>query len=191
MSADWVIFLEGRSDDRFVRCLLESLDVANVDTAVMGGGVSELPKIAPQIQRSHDEGFRVAVLLDADCDFGSRREEFLAKVEELRLPVERFFLLPNDKDQGTLEILLEEMAVSEHRVLYECFDEYEACRQKYGIYHRPDRKGRVFAYCEALGTETAASERDYSDSSYWDMSTPALEPIKRFLLSLQTGKGAA
>lgn len=149
-----------------------------------------MPKVAPQIQRRHDEGWRVAVLLDANGDYANRREEFVATRKELRLPVERFFLLPNDKDQGSLEILLEEMAVLEHRVLYECFDEYEACRQKYGIYEPPDRKGRIFAYCEALGIETTASERDYSDSCHWDLDTPALEPLRQFLVGLQAEGGA-
>ena len=185
MSADWVIFLEGDGDDRLIRCLLRHLDVANTDTAVIGGGVSKLSKVAPQIHRSHDEGCRVAVLLDANCDFGNRREEYLTKVDELELPVERFFLLPNHRDPGSLEILLEEMAVPEHRLVYECFDEYEACLQKHDTYERPDPKGRIYAYCEALGIETHAAKRDYSDSSFWDLDTPALEPLKQFLVGLQ------
>ena len=49
----------------------------------------------------------------------------------------------------------------------------------------PVAKGRIYAYCEALGIETHAARRDYSDPSCWDLGTPALEPLKQFLVGLQ------
>ena len=189
MSTPWTVFVEGEGDQCFIECLLQHLDVFEVSTAVIGGRVTHLHKIANEIKKSHDAGNLIALLLDANCDFEGRRREFLTQKERLKLPVERFFLLPNDKDRGSLETLLEEMAVPEHRVLFDCFDEYEACRQKAGRYQPPDRKGRIFTYCEALGIETTAPERDYSDSCYWDLTTPALEPLKRFLVSLQAEEG--
>ena len=191
MSSPWRIFVEGKDDQRFLECLLQHMGLSEVSTDTIGGGVGHLHKVKNQIVRSRDEGNRIAVMLDANCDFTSRSEKFLATKDKLQLPVECFFLLPNQADPGSLEILLEEMAVPKHRVLYECFDEYEACRQEYGIYHQPERKGRIYAYCEALGIETTASGRNYSDSCFWDLNAAALEPLKRFLLSLQAEEGAA
>ena len=68
MVADWVVFVEGSDDEHFIRCLLQRISVANVDTARIGGGVSKLPSVAPQIQRRRDAGARIAVVLDANSD---------------------------------------------------------------------------------------------------------------------------
>ena len=191
MSSRWKIFVEGTGDQCFIEFLLQHLNLSDVSTAVIGGGVAHLHKVAPQIQRSRDEGNLNALLLDANCDFSKRRLEFLEKKEELGLPVDRFFLFPNHGDSGSLEILLEEMAVADHHVLYDCFDGYESCLQEYGKYQTPDPKGRIFAYCEALGIETHAAKRDYSDSSFWDLDTPALDPLNQFLVGLQAGEEGA
>lgn len=46
-------------------------------------------------------------------------------------------------------------------------------------------KGRIYAYCEALGIETNASKRDYANASHWNLDARELEPLKRFLTSLR------
>ncbi len=185
MSTPWEVFVEGRDDKCFIRSLLQYLDVANVGTALIGGGVSKLPSVAPQIQRSRDAGNYIAVVLDANSDFSKRRDEFQRCKDQLELPVDRFFLLPNDSDPGCLETLLEQMAVSNHRAVYDCFDKYETCLQSHGTYQLPNLKARIYAYCEALKIETHASKRNYENPSYWDLNTTALEPLKRFLRDLQ------
>ena len=184
MVADWVVFVEGSDDEHFIRCLLKHMSVANVDTDRIGGGVSKLPSVAPQIQRRRDAGARIAVVLDANSDFEKRRAEFLRKKDELGLPINRFFLLPNNKDGGCLETLLEEMAIPDHRVVYDCLKKYEDCLLSNGKYQLPNPKGRIYAYCEALNIKPRPSERDYGDSEYWDLNTPALEPLKQFLCDL-------
>ena len=96
------------------------------------------------------------------------------------------FLLPNDCDPGCLETLLEWIAVPDHRVVYECFREYETCLHSYSkSYRLPNLKARIYAYCEALSIESYHSKRDYSDPLYWDLNASALEPLKQFLLDLQ------
>ncbi|MCY3790041.1 MAG: hypothetical protein OXH63_14775 [Gemmatimonadetes bacterium] len=184
MVADWVVFVEGSDDEHFIRCLLQHISVANVDTARIGGGVSKLPSVAPQIQRRRDAGARIAVVLDANSDFEGRRAEFLRKKDELGLPIDRFFLSPNNKDGGCLETLLEEMAIPDHRVVYDCLKKYEDCLLRNGKYQLPNPKGRIYAYCEALNIETHPSKRNYGDSKYWDLNTPTLEPLKQFLCDL-------
>ena len=77
MVADWVVFVEGSDDEHFIRCLLKHISVADVDADRIGGGVSKLPSVAPQIQRRRDAGARIAIVLDANSDFEKRRAEFL------------------------------------------------------------------------------------------------------------------
>ena len=184
MSVKWVIFVEGRDDECFIRCLLLHLKIADVETEVIGGGVSKLPSVAPQIVRYKDAGNRIAVVLDANSNFRNRRSEYLKMKNQLSLPVDRSFLLPNGQDPGCLETLLEKIAIPQYRDVYNCFDDYETCLQRHGTYNLPNRKARIYAYCEALNIKTNASKRNYNDPLYWNLNASALDPLRQFLLAL-------
>ena len=56
MSKTWTLFVEGESDQVFLSCVLEYLDIFNIDLRVIGGGVSKLPRTVPLIMSSHDAG---------------------------------------------------------------------------------------------------------------------------------------
>lgn len=88
--------------------------------------------------------------------------------------------MPDGQSEGDLESLLLQMTVPQHAHVEKCFDEYEECL-KLASYSTPDRKGRVYAYCEAIGVEAKGSERDYADSNSWNLDASALEPLKEFL----------
>ena len=184
MSIDWMVFVEGRDDECFIRCLLQHLGIADVGTGFIGGGVSKLPDFAPQVFRSRDQGKRIALVLDANANFAKRCSEFEKMKNQLSLPVDRYFLLPNNQDSGCLETLLQEMVLPQHRVVYDCFDKYETCLRNHGTYQLPNRKGRIYAYCEALNIETHASKRNYNDPAYWNLNAPTLQPLKQFLGTL-------
>ena len=180
-----MLFVEGGEDKAFLDSLLDHLDVANVSTVEIGGGVSKLQKIKPNLSRALDSGNRIAVILDADSDFSNRRDEFLKCKNQFGLPIDRFFLLPDHKTSGCLETLLEQMAVPSHRGIYKCFDKYKTCLWDRGKpYCLPKPKARIYAYCEALGIETRGTERSYEDSLYWDLDVPELDPLKQFLYDL-------
>ena len=182
----WKMFVEGRSDERFLRCLLRNLGVTNVTTERIDGGIDKLGSIAPQMQRFSMRGHRISVVLDADADFEKRCGEYETARELHELPIDRFFLLPNHRDPGCLETLLERIAVSDHRVIFDCFDEYEHCLRRHSEdYCIPNRKARIYAYCEALDIETSAQRRDYRDSCHWDLNAVALEPLRDFLTDFQ------
>ncbi len=184
MVADWVVFVEGKDDEHFIKCLLKHINIANVDIAPIGGGVSKLPKVANEIKKRQDAGSQIAFVLDANSNFEERCAEFLRQKDKLELP-DRFFLLPNNKDEGCLETLLEEMAIPDHRVVYDCLEKYGDClRSKEGDYQLLNHKGRIYAYCEALNIETHPSKHNYGDPEYWNLNTPALEPLKQFLCNL-------
>ena len=188
MSATWDVFVEGKPDKVFLQCLLKHLGISHVHTSVIGGGVSHLHMVKNLIQRSHDNGKRIAIVLDADLNSHSRRIKFRNKRDELNLPItdSHCFLMPNDQDSGDLETLLEWISVAEHRIVYDCFEEYERCLQKQNkSYLIPNRKAKVYAYCEALDIETNESKRDYCDPQHWDLNAPAIVPLKQFLATLR------
>lgn len=177
----WDLFVEGKYDKQFVQSLLESLNVNNIQVRILGGGVQKLRAVANQIQRSRDAGRRVALLLDADSDIKNRRLEMNQEITRLSLPIESTFLLPDDERNGNLETLLEGMAPAEHQAVYECLDKYEAClRSLDSGYCTPGQKARIYAYCEAIGAVTGP-EKEYECSTHWDLESPALARLLRFL----------
>ena len=189
MSSDWTVFVEGGDDKAFLDSLLDHLGISNVSTDVIGGGVSKLSIVKPNIRRARDGGNQVAVILDADCDAAECRNCLLDVINHNELPIERSFLLPDNKHAGCLETLLERIAVSDHRYIYHCFDTYEDClKRSQHSYCLPDKKARIYAYCEALDIETNGTRRSYNDQSHWDLEVPDLAPLKRFLRGLHSEK---
>ena len=190
----WALFVEGDYDEMFVRWLLGFLGVEDVQVHAIGGGVSKLRHAANEIRKSHDEGRRVALLLDADTDTESTRGQLAQEVRRLGLPIESSFLLPDNAAGGDLETLLEQMAPAEHEAVYGCFDQYEECLraaranrsaplQADRDYQIPNRKARVYAYCNAVGAETGPV-KNYANAAHWDPAVPGLEALRRFLLDL-------
>lgn len=186
MNTRWKLWVEGPSDKAIMCCLLRRMNnVESVEPAVIGGGVTKIAKVAPLIRRSSDGGQRVAMILDANSDFQQTFDKAKTEIERLDLPVERQFLLPDNEHSGSLETLLEQMAVSSHQVIYGCLDRYGDCLRAHDkSYRPPDSKGRLYAYCEALDIETNADRRDYTNESHWNLDAHALEPLKRFLRAL-------
>lgn len=180
----WALFVEGDYDEVFVRWLLGTLDIEDVQLNRINGGVSKLHSVQNEILKSHDAGRHVALLLDADTNPDSTREQLRREVVRLNLPVERSFLLPDDVTPGNLETLLEQMAPAAHRVVYTCFDQYEECLSTPGRdYTTPNRKARVYAYCDAVGAETGP-DKNYADAMHWDPAIPGLEALRDFLRDL-------
>ena len=184
MADSWVVFVEGKSDKAFVCCLLQFLGIGNVEVQRIEGGVHHLKHVVGLIQKHHDAGNRIAILLDADSDLQNRRKELEKEKQRLNLPIEREFFLPDDKQSGCLETLLERMAVSGHRAIYDCFDSYEDClRDLSTTYETPNLKARIYAYCQVINAETGPDKK-YDDPAHWDLDAPNLDPLKQFLRGL-------
>ena len=183
MNSDLAIFVEGKSDEVFLRCLLHHIGLCDANIIPIGGGISKLEAAKPAINRACDKASRTAIILDADDSAPKTRRKFLGEKNRLWLPIQHFFLLPNGNDSGCLETLLKGIPTSPHDKIYKCFDAYENClRNAQSNYIVPNPKARIYAYCEALGIETNANERDYGD--HWDLNSPILQPLKNFLRSL-------
>lgn len=185
MAIEGIVFCEGKSDRTFLDCVTHRMKIENLEMIPIEGGVSHLHMVAPQIRRRHDEGRRVAVILDANSDPVDRQETLDDALAQLELTVFDTFLLPNNRDPGRLEDVLEGLAVEDHRAIYDCLASYEKCLMDSAPeYHPPHAKGKIYAYCEALGIETRDRERDYTDNRYWNLEAAELEPLKQFLQRL-------
>lgn len=177
-----VIFVEGDNDKSFVERFLNHLRLSHLETEIIGGGVSMLQTSRPTILRHRAEGKRIAIILDADADVDDRRAQFRAEKIRLGLPADHLFFIPDDTSPGCLETLLEEIAVARHRGLYECFSRYEECvRGLSEQYRLPDRKARIYAFCEAVGNGPRERDRDYGKTEHWNLDAAALNPLKEFL----------
>jgi len=105
-----------------------------------------------------------------------------ALVKNLRLGVEKTFLLPDNSRPGNLETLLEQMGSPDHLAVYSCLDDYDACRLKHQ-YRTLKPKARIYAYCEAVGAVTGL-HKDYSNAQHWNADAPILKRLRQFLLSM-------
>lgn len=183
--ARWLLLSEGIADVVFLRAILQDLNLRDMEVDQIGGNYTKLVVDAVQnrIRRAADSGQRVALVLDADSsDTRSECEKIIAEKE---LPVDRAFFIPNDTDPGDLEDLLEHAIVDEHQCVLACFREYEHCLTAANPgYVTPNKKAKMYAYCEAIGSEPKEEKRDYLDSSWWNLDIGALEPLKRFLRAL-------
>lgn len=185
MAAGRVVFCEGKSDKIFLECVARQMKIDNLEMIPIGGGVSYLEKIAPQIRRRHGEGKPAALILDANSDPADRRRSLDDAVARFELPVTDSFLLPNNGDPGCLENLLEQLAVERGQAIHDCFARYERCLRDSGRdFELPHVKGKVYAYCEALGIEPRDWKRDYTDARFWNLEAAEVEPLKRFLRGL-------
>ena len=175
-----VLFVEGDDDVCFFGDLLRHLGITNVEIDQVRGNVERIPSVVPRIRQRAAEGKLVTVVLDMDESARGYVQLMSEYVAKYSLPIADWFLIPNNESEGDLETLLLQMTVAQHGHVERCFNEYIECL-KLCSYSVPDRKGRVYAYCEALGVKAKGSERDYTDRESWNLDAVALDPLKEFL----------
>jgi len=183
--AKWLLLGEGIGDVVFLGALLQDLNLQDVEVDKIGGNYTRLnlDVVQNRIRRAADKGQRVALALDADS--GDTRSECEKIIAENGLPVDRAFFIPNDADPGDLEDLLEQAIVEEHQCVLDCFQEYEDCLTAANPkYVKPNKKAKIYAYCEAIGSEPKEDKRNYLNPSWWNLDIGALEPLKSFLRAL-------
>ena len=134
------------------------------------------------------------VIFDADKDIDSRRKELLEWKENAGVSFE-LFLLPNNKDKGALEDLLENIINPNNQPIFNCWEDYEKELVKLEIPGRtppplttPAKKTKIYGYLEALLGETKSekeqikeSNRNYDTTMHWNLDAEYLEPLKEFL----------
>ncbi|MBR5959070.1 MAG: hypothetical protein IKZ99_11965 [Salinivirgaceae bacterium] len=135
------------------------------------------------------------VIFDADKDIDARRNELLEWKEKAGVNFE-LFLLPNNKNKGALEDLLESIINPNNRPIFNCWEDYEKELVKLEIPGRtppplttPAKKTKIYGYLEALlGPTNDEKElikernREYFNTKHWNLDAEYLEPLRRFLI---------
>ena len=141
-------------------------------------------------------GVKNLVVFDADDDCEARRQELLAIKERFGVEFE-LFLLPNNKDAGALEDLLENIINPDNQPVMDCWQTYEGELEKVRIPNKipptlttPAKKTKIYAYLETLlGKSRSQKElikdakRNYENPQHWNLDTEYLEPLKKFLIN--------
>lgn len=146
------------------------------------------------IRQNTDLGGINLVIFDADEDPDARRSELLAIKEEFGVEFE-LFLLPNDKDAGALEDLLENIINPNNQPVMDCWKTYEEKLGEVRIPTKtpptltiPAKKTKIYAYLETLLDKSKSQKklikdanRNYENTQHWNLDAEYLEPLKGFL----------
>lgn len=144
-------------------------------------------------QNTNQDGVNL-VIFDADEDIEARRKELLAVKEQFGVEFE-LFLLPNDKDAGALEDLLENIINPDNQPVMDCWATYEGELEKVRIPTKtpptltiPAKKTKIYAYLETLLGKSRSQKklikdpyRNYENTQHWNLDAEYLEPLKEFL----------
>jgi hypothetical protein len=159
-------------------------------------GWTDLANMGTPISQYKDSGDCVFVVFDADTSeneggFTKRKEQ----IENYALPLDGIFLFPNNKDDGALEDLLENIINPSNQPIFDCWSKYETClhecaSQKIGKeLSTPAKKSKIYSYLEVLLGKTEKerkkigdANRDFTNAEHWNLDSAFLEPLKQFLL---------
>lgn len=160
------------------------------------GGYQKLRKedaINAMMQNTDFGGINL-VIFDADEDIECRRKELLAIKKEFNVEFE-LFLLPNDKDAGALEDMLEQIINPDNQPVMDCWQTYEDELGKVRIPTKtpptltiPAKKTKIYAYLETLLEKSKSQKklikdanRNYENPKHWNLDAEYLEPLKEFV----------
>ncbi|MCW3072188.1 MAG: hypothetical protein JWO44_2078 [Bacteroidetes bacterium] len=185
-------FVEGEADRRFLIDFLKSLDLS-VDESnfiiLSGNDEAALNNSIIDFQRNTDNDGINLLIFDADEGHKSTLDRLESVKRNLKISFVQF-LFPNNKDSGTLEHLLISVVPKSNKVIFDCFDSFEECLKADDRFNPPILKTRVYAYVDSLLSKKERKEREkHADEKYrnylrkdhWDLTSPALEPLRKFL----------
>lgn len=200
-------FVEGDADKVFVRDLIKlwyniTLTKEQLkELIVKCDGFTQIGKHLDEFKQTELNGKRAGginiVLFDADIKGGGEYHGFDEKLKYLEgrraeLGVEfDIFLFPNNKDDGTLETLLESCICQEHKSIMDCWEGFETCVTEKGKYTIPANKSKIYVYLECLhGTSNSEKDkikdpnRDFTLTDKWtidETTNPYLSVLKGLL----------
>ena len=201
----FLIIVEGEADKRFFEDYYHHLFH---EKAPMGsimhpgkdsdtGGYTKLREedSINALRQNTDAGGKNFVIFDADDDCETRRQELLAIQEEFGVEFE-LFLLPNNKDAGELEDMLEQIINPNNQPVMDCWATYEGELEKVRIPTKtpptltiPAKKTKIYAYLETLLGKTRSQKklikdanRNYENTEHWNLDAEYLESLKEFLI---------
>jgi len=146
------------------------------------------------MRQNTDVGGKNLVIFDADEDCEARRKELLAIRDEFGVEFE-LFLLPNNKDAGELEDMLEQIINPDNQPVMDCWATYEGELEKVRIPTKtpptltiPAKKTKIYAYLETLLGKTRSpkklikdANRNYENTQHWNLDAEYLEPLREYM----------
>ncbi|MBR6140380.1 MAG: hypothetical protein IKQ37_01255 [Bacteroidaceae bacterium] len=160
------------------------------------GGYQKLRKedAINAMRQNTDVGGKNLVIFDADEDCEARRKELLAIRDEFGVEFE-LFLLPNNKDAGELEDMLEQIINPDNQPVMDCWATYEGELEKVRIPTKtpptltiPAKKTKIYAYLETLLGKTRSQKklikdanRNYENTQHWNLDAEYLEPLREYM----------
>ncbi len=189
------IFVEGKTDKVFVEQYFYHVFGVSIpkDFVVPTNGKDNRQNATNKMKTMSANGGKNLVIFDADDDVEKRRTELLSWKEKENLDFE-LFLIPNDKEAGALETLLENIINPNNEPIFKCWDKYESDLGQLKIKGRttpltiPGKKAKIYAYLSALLGKSddeqklaQTEKRDYRNPLHWNLDAEYLEPLKEFL----------
>jgi hypothetical protein len=198
MKKEFNIFVEGVADARFIKQYISHLFgiVVPGERLVILNGWDNLRTEASALRMhsmSANGGVNI-VIVDADKDFLARKDE-IERWRHANMVQFELFLLPNNRDAGALEDLLENIINPNNRPIFDCWEHYENELVQLDIPGRtppplttPANKTKIYGYLEALLGESKSQKelikeanRNYENIQHWNLDADYLEPLREFL----------
>ncbi len=196
MKGLYTIYVEGIADVRFLSQYIHHLFgvIVPEERIVKLDGWTNLKGTTWQqrMRAITDKGGTNIVIIDADNDIEARRSDVLLWKEENALEFE-LFLLPNNKDAGALEDLLERIVNPNNRPILDCWENYEQELVQLDIPGRtppplttPAKKTKIYGYLEAMLKPSQKElikevNRNYENTQHWNLEAEYLGQLKEFL----------
>lgn len=191
------IIVEGDADWKFFKDYCKHLFGVNVpdDRIIKTGGWNKLVSddIIRRLESMTDNDGVNLVIFDADTEPEERCKQISEKKQEYGLEFE-LFLLPNNKDIGALEDLLENIINPNNRPILDCWEDYEEDLRNIKITGRteplttPAKKSKIYCYLETLhGTSQSQKKmikdvnRNFLKKEHWNLDAEYIKPLKEFL----------
>lgn len=198
MRKDFNIFVEGEADARFFKQYIHHLfgeEVADERIVPLKGWNNlKTEAFVLRMRSMSANGGINLVFIDADKDFQNRKDE-IEKWKQTNDVKFELFLLPNNKDKGALEDLLENIINPNNQPIFDCWEDYEKELVRLDIPGRtppplttPAKKTKIYGYLEALLGETKSQKemikeanRDYKNKQHWNLDAEYLGALKEFM----------
>lgn len=129
-----LIVVEGHTDKDFIELYCKHLKV-KIETEqiyCIGGNKyskkDNIKNVNKKLHKTLHIGERILILIDADDDIQESLENIHTQLDLLDTKLKGYceiFLMPNNKDTGNLETLLENIA--KEKCILKCFDNYIRC----------------------------------------------------------------
>lgn len=197
------IFIEAKNDKTpehyFLKTIIATFFPGIEIKFIFMDGIGNLynETIVNQINLAQENGEQVIVLADADTTakgygYAKRQKEINdgMAAHALSFP---YFLYPNNRDDGDVEVLMENAARRNlHSTFFDCFEDYEKCvsgmKNESGEprYNVPNLKGKLHTYMAAqklprkLCKRFGSGDWLFDNKDYWNLEADALQPLKKF-----------